>query len=254
MSPGASVLRRAPALNLLPPYLYRDSSFTPKCCARRAHMRADMYQKEVRYLLAKLQEFDAGGEGRVTLDELYQALELATVYKVGQGRAGAARSPGRTGRSTAAVSFGAGTLGSTLGGSPGRGGAARQSAAAGLKEGFMRERVWQLEAELKSALDKEGMLEAEAKQVWGEMACCEWKLCRLGGGGWVGEGWTRRRCLMWRPSRGGGAAFEGDQQGGDHRHGRKASVGLSGDVTDRDAKYGRRKQGGNAQEPIIARK
>ncbi|KAG1672779.1 hypothetical protein FOA52_002767 [Chlamydomonas sp. UWO 241] len=122
----------------------------------------DMYQKEVRFLLAKLQEFDTAGEGKVSLDELYQALELATVYKVGQGRGGLAMpaSPGRT------TSRGAAT--STIGGgpgSPGMGAKLRQSAGAGLKDGFMRERVWQLESELKGALEKESMLESEAKQV-----------------------------------------------------------------------------------------
>lgn len=31
-----------------------------------------MYQKEVRYLLAKLQQWDVLGESRVSFDELYQ--------------------------------------------------------------------------------------------------------------------------------------------------------------------------------------
>ena len=44
----------------------------------------------------------------------------------------------------------------------------RQSIGAGLglKEGFMRERVAQLEADLKMAQQREGLLEAEAMQVW----------------------------------------------------------------------------------------
>ena len=39
-------------------------------------------------------------------------------------------------------------------------------AGLGLKEGFMRERVAQLEADLKMAQQREGLLEAEAMQVW----------------------------------------------------------------------------------------
>ena len=36
------------------------------CCT------ADMYQKEIRYLLAKLQDWDVAGEGRCSFDEIYQ--------------------------------------------------------------------------------------------------------------------------------------------------------------------------------------
>lgn len=35
-------------------------------------MAAAMYQKEVRYLLSKLQEWDVAGEGKISFDELYQ--------------------------------------------------------------------------------------------------------------------------------------------------------------------------------------
>lgn len=43
--------------------------------------------------------------------------------------------------------------------------AERQSAADGLKETFLRERLVQLEAELKAAQRKEGLLETDAKKV-----------------------------------------------------------------------------------------
>ena len=43
--------------------------------------------------------------------------------------------------------------------------ALRQSGGMGLKEGFMRERVAQLEADLKAASQREGLLETEAMQV-----------------------------------------------------------------------------------------
>ena len=33
---------------------------------------SDMYQKEVRYLLAKLQEWDVTGEGKCSFEEIYQ--------------------------------------------------------------------------------------------------------------------------------------------------------------------------------------
>lgn len=45
--------------------------------------------------------------------------------------------------------------------------ALRQSGGLGLKEGFMRERVAQLEADLKAAAQREGLLETEAMQVGG---------------------------------------------------------------------------------------
>jgi hypothetical protein len=41
----------------------------------------------------------------------------------------------------------------------------RQSAGAGLRDGFLRERVVMLEDELKAAQKREGLLEEEAKQV-----------------------------------------------------------------------------------------
>lgn len=50
-----------------------------------------MYQKEVRYLLAKLQQWDVVGDSKVTFEELYQALELVKVFRVGQGMASAMR-------------------------------------------------------------------------------------------------------------------------------------------------------------------
>lgn len=33
---------------------------------------SDMYQKEIRYLLAKLQEWDVTGEGKCAFEEIYQ--------------------------------------------------------------------------------------------------------------------------------------------------------------------------------------
>ena len=45
--------------------------------------------------------------------------------------------------------------------------ALRMSTGLGLKEGFMRERVAQLEADLKMAQQREGLLETEAMQVNG---------------------------------------------------------------------------------------
>ena len=59
-----------------------------------------MYQKEVRYLLAKLQEWDITGESKCSFEEVYQALELCKLYRVGQGMGGLARtasSPTRCG-------------------------------------------------------------------------------------------------------------------------------------------------------------
>lgn len=50
----------------------------------------------------------------------------------------------------------------------------RQSAAEGLKEGFLRERVHTLEAELKAAQLQQNLLEAEAKQV-GAIVGTAWK-------------------------------------------------------------------------------
>lgn len=52
---------------------------------------SDLYQKEVRYLLAKLQQWDVEGSGRVSFEELYQALELVRVFRVGVGLATAMR-------------------------------------------------------------------------------------------------------------------------------------------------------------------
>ena len=56
--------------------------------------------------------------------------------------------------------MGGGTMGGTMATA-----ALRQSAGMGLKEGFMRERVLQLEADLKAAGQREGLLETEAMQV-----------------------------------------------------------------------------------------
>jgi hypothetical protein len=119
----------------------------------------DLYQKEVRYLLAKLQEWDVAGEGKVSFEEIYQAMHLVKMYRVGQGMAGLARaaSPSRS----MAIARGVSAPGLS---SPTKL-ALRQSAGDGLKEAFMRERVMQLEAELKSAQQKERVLEAEASQV-----------------------------------------------------------------------------------------
>lgn len=54
----------------------------------------------MRYLLARLNAWDVAGEGKISLSELFHALELARIYKVGQGMAGMARasnaSPGRS--------------------------------------------------------------------------------------------------------------------------------------------------------------
>jgi hypothetical protein len=50
-----------------------------------------MYQKEVRYLLARLQGWDVVGDSRTTFDELYQAMELVRIFRVGPGLGGVMR-------------------------------------------------------------------------------------------------------------------------------------------------------------------
>jgi hypothetical protein len=42
----------------------------------------DMYQKEIRYLLAKLQEWDVTGEGKCGVDEIYQVIRMRTKQQV----------------------------------------------------------------------------------------------------------------------------------------------------------------------------
>eukprot|EP00798_Chlamydomonas_sp_ICE-L_P022119 gene22119-29179_t len=133
----------------------------------------DLYQKEIRFLLAKLQEWDIAGEGKISFDELYQALELATIYRVNQGMGARAMSPTR-GRQM-------GGMGGVSFKSPGRESMAtlkvdRQSGAHGLKEGFLRERLMQLEAEIKASHRKEETLEADAKQGNMELASGDEKL------------------------------------------------------------------------------
>ncbi|KAG2486785.1 hypothetical protein HYH03_014584 [Edaphochlamys debaryana] len=132
----------------------------------------DMYQKEVRYLLAKLQQWDVAGESKISFEELYQALELVKVFRVGQGIAAAMRtsspmkSPGR------AMSPGRGGPASPggMGKTPGNVAAFRASVrattgAGGMKEAFLRERVGQLEVELRDAQRRNTDLEDDAKKV-----------------------------------------------------------------------------------------
>ncbi|KAG2431181.1 hypothetical protein HXX76_009709 [Chlamydomonas incerta] len=128
----------------------------------------DMYQKEVRYLLAKLQQWDVLGESRVSFDELYQCLELVRVFRVGAGLGGAMRtgSPMRSPtRSTSPSKVP--TAGPNIRASgPGRASLIRSTVGGGgMKEAFMRERVGQLEAELRDAQRRNGELEDDAKKV-----------------------------------------------------------------------------------------
>eukprot|EP00198_Chlamydomonas_reinhardtii_P003427 XP_001692763.1 predicted protein [Chlamydomonas reinhardtii] len=128
----------------------------------------DMYQKEVRYLLAKLQQWDVLGESRVSFDELYQCLELVRVFRVGQGLGTAMRtgSPMRSPtRSTSPSKVP--TAGPNIRASgPARASMIRSTVGGGgMKEAFMRERVGQLEAELRDAQRRNGELEDDAKKV-----------------------------------------------------------------------------------------
>ncbi|GIL57334.1 hypothetical protein Vafri_12599 [Volvox africanus] len=110
----------------------------------------DMYQKEVRYLLAKLQQWDVVGDSRVTFDELYQVMELVQIFRVGPGLGGVMRtsSPLRSPpRTVSPTKLRGGTISSAHGLRP----SVRSTGGGGIKEAFMRERVTQLEAELRDA-------------------------------------------------------------------------------------------------------
>ncbi|GLI67567.1 hypothetical protein VaNZ11_011794 [Volvox africanus] len=110
----------------------------------------DMYQKEVRYLLAKLQQWDVVGDSRVTFDELYQVMELVRIFRVGPGLGGVMRtsSPLRSPpRTVSPTKLRGGTISSAHGLRP----SVRSTGGGGIKEAFMRERVTQLEAELRDA-------------------------------------------------------------------------------------------------------
>ncbi|KAG2447989.1 hypothetical protein HYH02_007017 [Chlamydomonas schloesseri] len=128
----------------------------------------DMYQKEVRYLLAKLQQWDVQGESKVSFDELYQCLELVRVFRVGPGLGGAMRtgSPMRSPTRSASPSK-MPTAGPNIRASgPGRASLVRSTVGGGgMKEAFMRERVGQLEAELRDAQRRNSELEDDAKKV-----------------------------------------------------------------------------------------
>ncbi|GLC41809.1 hypothetical protein PLESTM_001241900 [Pleodorina starrii] len=123
----------------------------------------DMYQKEVRYLLAKLQQWDVVGDSRVTFEELYQAMELVKIFRVGAGLGGVMRtssplrSPPRTGSPS---KLRGGTIASAHGLRP-----SVQKSTGGMKETFMRERVTQLEAELRDANRRNAGLEDGGKKL-----------------------------------------------------------------------------------------
>ncbi|GFR44254.1 hypothetical protein Agub_g5456 [Astrephomene gubernaculifera] len=128
----------------------------------------DMVPREVRYLLSKLQQWDVVGEGRLSCEELYQALELARVFRVGLGLAGAQRtaSPERSaarGVSPTKVHGGVAPPSAV----PALRASARVTGGGGggMKEAFMRERVTQLEAELREANRRNSELEDDSKKV-----------------------------------------------------------------------------------------
>ncbi|KXZ46909.1 hypothetical protein GPECTOR_39g403 [Gonium pectorale] len=120
----------------------------------------DMYQREVRYLLAKLQQWDVVGDSRITFDEIYQAMELVRVYRVGPGLAGIMRTSSPMRSPPRAVSP------SKMGPkSPVRASVRSTVGGGGLKDAFMRERVTQLEAELRDTNRRNAELEDDSKKV-----------------------------------------------------------------------------------------
>ncbi|EFJ46513.1 hypothetical protein VOLCADRAFT_118102 [Volvox carteri f. nagariensis] len=125
----------------------------------------DMYQKEVRYLLARLQQWDVVGDSRVTFDELYQAMELVRIFRVGPGLGGVIRtsSPLRSPpRTVSPTKPRGGTIASAHGLRPSL---RSTGGGAGMKETWMRERMTQLETELRDANRRNAELEDGNKKL-----------------------------------------------------------------------------------------